>query len=383
MGIHTTVRPALVAAAPEEVRGVLARLFVQQRLLGSQRALDNWELLALAARMRPRQQLLNSISRALEERRAELRTEGATGQLELYESIQLRLARVPSLLARNQRRFGFASEVHALRRSVFAALGARLLGRTLDALTRLTNAINVEPARKAARVEPIDEMDTLARLVFSRGGEDWQMGGAPLSAAPTRPFAACDSASATWEAAHLAALEVAVRPGNNRPNTPSRPQTPALLHPPHLAPPASARRHRPPSRDTSPVPPDGDSEDPRRNAMGRSAFRPATAHGYPLDPVGWAKSLGAPPGTAPRARMGSALEPQPEVSVRTVRRGESAGGGPLRGTLSPRAAFGYGPPRAASPRMGGTDAVSVDAAIRGEASRIHRPPGQLIMPTLQ
>lgn len=472
MGIHTAIRPALVAASPEDVKAVLSRLFVRQRQLSSQRALDNWELFALAARLRPRQELLHNMRRALEHRRDELlRKKNAPRQPQnqdgqhtsfsrplspnadptsargsvssstspnwtdetyaekMRERIDKRLACIPALLERNQRRFGFSAEIHSIRRNIYATVATRLLTRTLHALTRLTDAANTKaafPLRKlgsaqnpaAADFDPVDIEDELAKTVFSRG-YGWPdtrdtgaaqepkaskrcasvnvlclgSAGAPLSIAPSQPLEQFFS-SASWEAAHLAAQAMTSRAGisskqshfSSRSGSSSRLQSPAPLHPPNLLAPASARRHRSPPRE-------GGSKLSTHSGGGRMSCssdpRPATANSYiPPTSSGWAKSAcvtsldSAKVGGNASTPRSILFNGQHEISVRTTRRGKSAqvSSNPSTTTSSSTNIQTSIQPIAPTPssRKGVADAIAFSAAIRSDALR--RGPGQLLSP---
>jgi hypothetical protein len=497
LGIQAAIRPALHTPAPEDVRAILCKLFTRQRQLSSQRALDNWELLALAGKLRPRQELLHRIRRSLQERKGQLLLGGSrvgtphgmvgrgptadagtasqpgeggskaeerpgsplrppsrsapghagtgagagvggasptaaaaeqagSSHHRLMEAIERRLGSIAALLARNQQRFGFAAQVHSLRRDAFATLAHQLLTRTLHALTRLTDAVNTEPASAlrnnspgeraaAARAfDPVDfDCDELARIVFgmpgagSRAAESYRgsskhlraapvtgapetrtSAAAPLSAAPALPFAPSEAATLTWSAAHLVAIEVASRVGlaAGKSGSFGRAVTPVgHAHKASLLHPAFARRSRSPPREADLVAA-ANQEEHRSPTPGRSeaAGRPATVPGFLVGEPAWgSKAGGASPrttlsaGGAPTPRGGARASPRmdaltmdtpPEVSPRTVL--PDAMRAAASGTDS-RTVFRSSPPPPAAqpPRKGTAEAVALSAAFRSDVIR--------------
>lgn len=496
LGIQSAVRPTLHAASAEDVRAILCKLFVRQRQLSSQRALDNWELLALAAKLRPRQELLHRIRRSLQDSRGELlggvsrtaRPQSVAGRVTasqpslgsrageshvpplrpasrdapgyvaigapaahggeppsaaaagraggadqaLVEAIERRLGTIPTLLARNQQRFGFAAQVHSLRRDVFATVGQRLLNRTLHALVRLTDAVNTEPAfavrnnspsERAAAVQafdPVDcDSDELARIVFAmpgahaahraaashRGGRQlhsapvagapmaYTSAATPLSAAPALPFELSDALTSSWGAAHLAAIEVASRVGLAGGKSLGRPGTSAgQAHRTSPLHPASARRSRSPPRDVDSSPATGDTRfagPGRRDASGL----PGTVHGYLAEDPAWGgKAVGVAHRTPDSA--GGASTPcggaRTSPIVDTARTDTPKMGMPRMDVpheVSPRTVRAGSmraaepvadsratrssprPPAAQPPRKGTAEAVALSAAFRSDMLR--------------
>ena len=187
LGIRAHVRPALVGAAPEQVRGCLRQLFLQQRQLQSQRALDNWELLGAAAKSHAQTAWLARVSaeNSAEERALALLLSSSSSAAspsasssasntnkptkadeERWRALARRAHQLKPLLARLAQRRAWLTEVHGLRAAVVAAVQRRLLTHTLQGLARLTDAANRAPHRRPAtpRTKP---SDALAAAIFA------------------------------------------------------------------------------------------------------------------------------------------------------------------------------------------------------------------------
>ena len=226
------------------MQALLYQLFARQRRLSSQRALDNWELLGLRARMRPRQEVLRAACASLEARRTALSASGASegegGAAHLAAQrecrrLEARLGRAALLAARHQRRLGYVAEVHRLRSGVLESLLSRHLSAILSALLRLTDEANVAPnatPRLAAAAPP------------PRAREQAAAGQGTLPALPAASAASCPPPECDLSAvalplygvpAHRAAARP-VPPGQARPSSaprhpqPHRPRAKPLVH---------------------------------------------------------------------------------------------------------------------------------------------------------
>ena len=140
MGIWGAVKPAVRPMDHAQLRTALRSLFAQQRTLASQSAIGNWELLGAMAMLRPKQLHLQRVHDHLV---AEIKT---TQNEERRTALSTQLPKVAGLSTTREEQRRWCCQVWELRRQAVGAVSSRLLSQTLYALTKLTDAVNVQPA---------------------------------------------------------------------------------------------------------------------------------------------------------------------------------------------------------------------------------------------
>ena len=199
-GIRGAVRPATKPLDTAQLQRVLRALFAQQRALSSQAALGNWELLGAMALLRPRQKRLQALHASL---LAELRGEGggeaagtgnpdavlapASARIALTDrrraELNAQLPRIAALASQREQQREWCAQVWVLRRQAVRAVGARVMSQAVYALTKLTDAANVQPvgagllsrpgsaarasSARAAASPRLKKRDALAAAIFA------------------------------------------------------------------------------------------------------------------------------------------------------------------------------------------------------------------------
>jgi hypothetical protein len=199
-GIRGAVRPATKPLDTAQLQRVLRALFAQQRALSSQAALGNWELLGAMALLRPRQKRLQALHASL---LAELRGEGgggaagignpdaalapASARIALTDrrraELDAQLPRIAALASQREQQREWCAQVWVLRRQAVRAVGARVMSQAVYALTKLTDAANVQPvgagllsrpgsaarasSARAAASPRLKKRDALAAAIFA------------------------------------------------------------------------------------------------------------------------------------------------------------------------------------------------------------------------
>ena len=197
-GIRGAVRPATKPLDTAQLQRVLRALFAQQRALSSQAAIGNWELLGAMALLRPRQKRLQALHASL---LAELRGEGggeaggtgnpdaalAPARIALTDrrraELDVQLPRIAALASQREQQREWCAQVWVLRRQAVKAVGARVMSQAVYALTKLTDAANVQPvgagllsrpgsaahasSARAAASPRLKKRDALAAAIFA------------------------------------------------------------------------------------------------------------------------------------------------------------------------------------------------------------------------